>query len=352
MIIRAIRLRAVTERGEFGFAFSFAKNLTIIRASNSSGKSTLYNSLLYALGMEEIVGGKGERALPYAVKEHFDFDGTKVNVVASEVFVELESAIGQIITVRRAIRDAVRDSKLIDVFSSAHLTQGQELGSPTPTYVHDAGGAKKQEGFHHFLESFMGLRLPQVATTSGGESKLYLQTVFAALAVEQKRGWTDYIANIPFYGIRDARTRVVEFMLGLSVFETNATRNRLNTEAVEINAEWMQMVGELRREAAARGVGIEGVPAQPSALFVSDAVTMKRPNGNGSLLVTEYIAQLRVEHNVLRERSEQVNRVSGTIAIRELDATTAELQELSVLYERATVSLGMQRSSLRSTKLF
>ena len=99
----------------------------------------------------------------------------------------------------------------------------------------EEGFAKKQEGFHHFFETFMGYQLPLVATTSGGMTKLYLQAVFAALAVEQKRGWTDYIANIPFYGIRDARTRVTEFLLGLSVFERQAKRAQLDAVGAGLN---------------------------------------------------------------------------------------------------------------------
>ena len=71
MNIRAIKLRIVTAVGEFGFKFQFGRGLTVIRGSNSSGKSTLFNCLIYGLGMEELIGGKGEKVLPYAVKDYF-----------------------------------------------------------------------------------------------------------------------------------------------------------------------------------------------------------------------------------------------------------------------------------------
>jgi predicted ATPase len=71
MNIRAIKLRIVTVAGEFGFQFQFSRGLTVIRGSNSSGKSTLFNCLIYGMGMEELIGGKGEKVLPYAVKDHF-----------------------------------------------------------------------------------------------------------------------------------------------------------------------------------------------------------------------------------------------------------------------------------------
>ncbi|MFA4987969.1 MAG: ATP-binding protein, partial [Candidatus Brocadiia bacterium] len=283
----------------------FARNLTIVRAKNSSGKSTLFNSLLYGLGMEELVGGRNEKVLPYAVKEHFEYDGRRILVTASEVLLEIESRSGEVVTLRRAIRDSVRNPKLIEVFGVAHLTQGAELGEARPTYVHDGGGAKHPEGFHRFLESFLGLSLPQVPTTNGGETKLYLQTVFAAMAVEQKRGWTDYIANIPFYGIRDARTRVVEFLLGLGVFETNALRNRLNAESVEIDADWRKVYDELRREAAPLGAVIDGVPVSPTALFEDTAASVKRLAGNSSVALPEHIMQLRAEYIALQKQAEQ-----------------------------------------------
>ncbi len=345
MIVRGVKLRAVTERGDFGFAYTFAPTLTIIRGSNSSGKSTLFNSLLYGMGMEEIIGGKGERSLPYAVKDYIEFENTKIHIAASEVFLELENAAGRIVTLRRSIRDSTKDSKLIEIYESANLSQGQELGAGMATYLHDAGGAQRREGFHRFLETFLGLSLPQVPTTSSSECKLYLQTVFAALAVEQKRGWTDYIANIPFFGIRDARTRVVEYLLGLNVFETNAARNRLNAESMEIDAEWRKTVGDLQREIAARGAIIEGVPAGPSALFDRSTAQLKRMSGKFSITLADYIAALRDEYDQLRARAEQVNRASGEDALKEIDKTSTELQELSLLYERSTAALGVQKAS-------
>lgn len=347
MIIRGVRLRATTNEGEYGFSFNFARTLTIIRAKNSSGKSTLFNSLLYGLGMEELVGGKNEKVLPYAVKEHIEYNGRQILVMASEVLLEIESRSGEVVTLRRAIRDTVRDPKLIEVFEGAHVTEGQELGEARPTYVHDGGGAKRPEGFHRFLETFLGLNLPRVPTTNGGETKLYLQAVFAALAVEQKRGWTDYIANIPFYGIRDARTKVVEFLLGMDVFETNAERNRLNTESIEIDADWRKVYNELRREANPFGAVIDGASATPSALFKEGEASVRKLVGSSSIPLTEHISQLRAEHATLQKQAEQYHKVSGAEAIHSVTVAMDELQSLSLLHERATALHAEQRVSLK-----
>ncbi|MGG6862375.1 UNVERIFIED_CONTAM: hypothetical protein P3C85_05300 [Pseudomonas aeruginosa] len=64
-------------------------------------------------------------------------------------------------------------------------------------FIHDNYSAVYQEGFFTYLENFLGLNLPKIHDSNGKRVKLYLQAIFAAIAIEQKRGWTDYIANIP-----------------------------------------------------------------------------------------------------------------------------------------------------------
>lgn len=346
MIIRAIRVRIATARGDFGFQFEFGRGLTVVRGSNSSGKSTLFNCLMYGLGMEELVGGRGEKVLPYAVKEFFNLGEERVEVVASEVFVELENARGASVTLRRAIRDTVRDSKLVEVFDGTLLTvSSTELSSPKPTFLFDPGSAKKQEGFHQFLETFMGYQLPAVATTSGGMTKLYLQAVFAALAVEQKRGWTDYIANIPFFGIRDARTRVTEFLLGLSVFERQAKRAELDADSMAIDSDWRRIFDNLRQTASVNGVVVDGLSATPTALFAPSTVLFVKSNGKTKKSLAEHVGQLRAEHAELGAKAEAYGRASGAEALQELDSASEELQRLSVLHERATANLTLLRAS-------
>ncbi|MBY4949501.1 ATP-binding protein [Cupriavidus respiraculi] len=351
MKIRAVKLRITTARGEFGFKFEFSRGLTVIRGSNSSGKSTFYNTLIYGLGMEELIGGKGEKMLPYAVKEYFVQGDSRVAVESSEVLVELESASGRSVTLRRIIRDSVRQSKLMEVFEGAHLTEGTELGTPRPTYLFDPGSAQKQEGYFQFLEEFMDYQLPQVPTTNGGMAKLYLQTIFAALAVEQKRGWTDYIANIPFFGIRDARIRVTEFLLGLGVFERQAKRAALDADSMSIDSDWRKTYDTLRQAAAANGIVIEGVTATPVSLFDPATVLLVKSDGKTKTSLLDQVSNLRSEHNALGAKAEAYGKASGAEALQELEVASSELQRLSVLHERATTNLMLQKAALDELRL-
>lgn len=301
--------------------------------------------------MEEIIGGKGEKMLPYAVKEYFVQGDKRVTVESSEVLVELESVSGRSVTLRRAIRDSVRQSKLMEIFEGAHLTEGTELGTPRPTYLFDPGSAQKQEGYFQFLEEFMGYQLPQVPTTNGGMAKLYLQTIFAALAVEQKRGWTDYIANIPFFGIRDARIRVTEFLLGLGVFERQAKRAALDADSIAIDSDWRKAYDTLRQAAAANGIVIEGLSATPVSMFDPTTVLLVKSDGKTKTTLADQVSNLRSEHNVLGTKAEAYGKASGAEALQELEVASSELQRLSVLHERATTNLTLQKAALDDLRL-
>lgn len=346
MIVRGIKLQLITDDQDFGFIFTFDRKLTIVRAGNSCGKSTLVNTLLYGLGMEELLGGKGTKSLPYAVKDYIEYEGSKISISASAVWVEIENSDGKVVTFRRSIRDENRSEKLIEVFTAAHVTDEEELNEAFPTYIHDAGGAKRQEGFHKYLEDFLGLSLPNVPTTGSGECKLYLQTIFAALAVEQKRGWTDYIAAIPFFGIRDARTRVIEFLLNLDVFETNAERHKLNAESVEIDAEWRNNLKNIRDQAQSRGMIVSGCPVGPTVNFNDEEIAVVRAGSSPVISLNGYMVQLREEYQALVNKDREAGRATGDEALSEIDKVTTELQRLNVLYERSTALHTMHQSSL------
>lgn len=347
VIINKLELRIATNHGDYGFSVPFSRNLTIVRGSNSSGKSTLFNSLLYALGMEEIVGGRNERALPYAVKDYFEYNGQRVEVISSEVFIELQNGRGESVTLRRKIRDKSIDSKLIEVFHSKHLTTQEPLGKGSPKYLHDPGSAQRQEGFFTFFESFLGLNLPAVSTTNGGEAKLYLQAVFASLAVEQKRGWTDYIANIPYFAIRDARTRVVEFLLGMDVFDLASRRTRLSKEHAAMQSEWGNISFEIAQIASAHGLLVSGIPKFPAPLLKADDIFLFRKIDDQEIAIDEILVRLRQEHQELQSLLNADEKSISDASLKEIAELTEAVQRYSVIHERSLSSLSVLKASDR-----
>ncbi|QDE39816.1 hypothetical protein FIV34_11655 [Luteibacter pinisoli] len=338
MRFRAIRLHATTDKGPHGFDFSFGEKLTIVRANNSSGKSTFFHTLLYAMGMEELTGARGTKSLQSAVREHFLDGQDAVGVVSSSVMLEIANAAGDIITLRRAINSTDRSDKLVEVFQGAWLTGPGSHTPPSAYYLHDPGSAQFASGFFRFLERWLGLELPKVARADGGETKLYLQDVFAAHAVEQKRGWTDYIGNAPYFGIANVRTRVVEYVLGLDVFDTAMEKARLEQERQDIERRWADAMGALRNEAAQLGFLPKDMPARAVRTFDAANLNVVKQLPDGPVSVGSYLNALRAEHRTLVAASEAPTAVQTPELLARLSEEEDRSQRIVALHEVADLA--------------
>src|SRR5690606_3310847 len=127
-----------TTGGEYGFECEFKSGLNIVRGNNSSGKSTLVNSLIYSLGMEEILGGKGEKTLPYALKEYVESEKKdKIRIVSSYVYLQIATRNSNEVNFKRAIHDSYRYTKQLEVIHGAPHTGKKQLFNRTSENFHD-----------------------------------------------------------------------------------------------------------------------------------------------------------------------------------------------------------------------
>ncbi|WP_413251089.1 hypothetical protein [Sinomonas flava] len=150
------------------------------------------------------------------------------------------------------------------------ITQGPLLTSPreykrTDYFVRRTGAAQNEAGFHRYLADFLGLKLPQVTRTDGGEGILYLETLFPYFFVEQKHGWSGIQARIPMYlGIRDVGKRSAEYILGLEVFERTLRRQRIRSAMSELEAEWRSQLARLTEVARNSQLVLKNIPRRIS----------------------------------------------------------------------------------------
>jgi hypothetical protein len=211
--IRAVKIEVNTSSGLFGARYEFTNGLNIIRGDNSTGKSSLFQTILYGLGFEELLGGKNEKTMQSALKDQVEFPKGKYHQV-NQSFIYLEIENKEIITIKRCVTSETRKAQLVDVFSGALITGGVETLPSRPMYIHDKGGASDDiYGFHLFLTEFLRWNLPEVINTKGELAKLYLQQIAPAFIIEQKSGWSDFFATLPYFGMRNTESRVVEFLL-------------------------------------------------------------------------------------------------------------------------------------------
>lgn len=243
----------------YGFDIPFNSGLNIIAGQNSKGKSTIGTSIYYALGMEELLGARNEAALGKALKTEFDIfeplTGELIphRILYSKVFIEISNNRNETATIRRYINSNDKDAnqndnntKKVLVYFCAYNDISAESSS-RPLFLRNNNNNTDNFGFYNWLAEFIGISLPEVInnTAKEGKSILYLQTIFSAFFVEQTKGWSDFLATMPYFGIPKNKEKVIEFLLDLNELTISSERDRIEKEESRIRANWEKIISKL-----------------------------------------------------------------------------------------------------------
>lgn len=239
--INTLKIEIETKDQKFGREIDFlTTGLNIIKGDNHSGKSTIASSLFYALGMEELLGGRNTVALDSILTTKVpQGKSLDLDIQTSKVVLKIENNFGKKIELTRYIKHYEIESKVIKV---------NEENEERFYFLHDAGSAGHDNGFYNYLEKFLGFNLPSVPKFEGGEAKLYLQILFNAFFIEQIKGWTDYFAAIPNFGIKDSKKRIIEYILNLTTFEYEQKKNQYEDNKKEIALEWDNQITQIKEK--------------------------------------------------------------------------------------------------------
>lgn len=344
--IRSIKLEVNTTNGLFGATYNFTNGLNIVRGDNSTGKSSLFQSILYALGFEELLGGKNEKTMQSVLKDQVEFPEGEFHTV-NQSFVYLEIENKEIVTVRRGITGDGRKSQLVDVYSGAMLTGNSELLPSRPMYVHDKGGATDDiYGFHLFLSDFLEWKLPEILTTKGDISHLYLQQIAPAFIMEQKSGWSDFFATLPYYAMRNAESRVVEFLLDMDVFENQKLRQELNLSKQIVINKWNVLFLEFNRLAEKSGGLLRGMEPSPSIINSFASIYISILQEDGEISVPEFNDKLKTDLSYID--FDKIITVGENISANEeqLKRLNDKLNQLSLNYEMLSPELNYDKEKL------
>lgn len=256
--INRLRVEILTDKSKdiadlYGFDFSFNQGLNIIAAPNSRGKTTINSCIYYALGMEELLGSHNEKALDKSLKEEFTImpnenESLTYRVLISKVILEIENINKEIVCLERHIKSNSNEIKTSNIYvydSSFEDIHNETKLNPTNIFfVNSRGNNENPNGFYNWLSSFIKIELPQVSNNSRVDnySPLYLQLVFSALFIEQTKGWSDFFATMPYFGITKAKEKIVEFILGLNELKLSTQKDILNKEKNRIIEDWRKTI--------------------------------------------------------------------------------------------------------------
>ncbi|MCG7870248.1 MAG: hypothetical protein JAY74_28255 [Candidatus Thiodiazotropha taylori] len=236
LTINNVRIAANTNKGVFSVNIPLLNGLNIIRAENSSGKSTCVNAMAYGLGLEAILGPKSKRPFPKSLYEEiYDNKDDETPFFVSSSFVQ--------ITATNSKKETVTTTR--DIFGNESKVTVSQDGVSTDYFLGSSGNigsAKSERGFHRWLSDFIGWSLPNVVTYEGNEVKLYIECIFPLFFIEQKRGWSEIQANIPTsYGIKNVKKSAIEFCLGIDSFEYEKKVTRFKNSIESSEKEWLQL---------------------------------------------------------------------------------------------------------------
>jgi hypothetical protein len=344
--IRALKIEVNTSSGLFGGEYNFTNGLNIIRGDNSTGKSTLFQSILYGLGFEELLGGKNEKTMQSTLKDQVEFPKDVFhNVLQSFVFIEIEN--NDIITIKRSVVAGHRKAQLVDVFFGGILTNKTTEVESRQMYIHDSGAASDADyGFHVFLSQFLGWELPEIMTSKGDFHKLYLQQLAPAFIIEQKSGWSDFFATMPYFGMRNTEQRVIEFLLNLDVFENEKRKQEINYQKQELINNWQKIFSEFQGLAGRVGGKIEGINNHPVIVNLFDSVYISIIKDGQYLKFNDFN---EAQKNVLASMEARTSTTVGSNVEKneqELKRLTNELNQLSLNFDLLSPELSFDRAKL------
>ena len=319
--LRHLRMRAQTSRGPYGVDIPFKSGLNVIWADNTKGKSTCMQGMLYALGMEKMLSPRREVPLPHAMTSFLrNDDESSETVLESTVSLEIQNGVGTVVTVHRPIKKDLVDNRLITVDFGATLTDPAARPQSRNFFVLDGGAAQREDGFHHFLEDFLGWKLPMVRRYDSPDTKLYLETVFPLFWVEQKAGWSAIPAAIPTYlRIREVQKRAVEFIMDLDIHKLELERQNLQAKIDQNAQSWLALWDEMERTARRNGGRTEALPDRPTIL--------PEQLSRGHVLIGEKAAWITVRDLLiqLRTRVAELNAIAVPAVEVSADRLVSEL---------------------------
>lgn len=300
MKIREIKLNVLSDQKAYAARVALQSGANLIRAENTSGKSTLMQSIFFALGLERSFGASVDIPLPYAMRERIqpNIDAEPEPVIASSVELELVNSKGRTIRVIRHIKGG-SDPKLVRV----EETDKSGATSKQDFFLHDPGAAQREAGFHNFLAKFIGFGLPTVPTYDGGEAPLYLECLLPMFFIEQKRGWSILQGPFPTHiRIQDMARRVMEFILKLDVGDNRIKRSDFRRLITTEERAWENTYKQLQDRVGTL-IRVSGLPRHPNAEFSQNGLTSIEVYYDGEWISLEHAQGLLAKLvNDLREK--------------------------------------------------
>lgn len=224
----------------------------IVTDDNTLGKSTIVNALAVGLGFDDLVKGN----IAALVKDTIKAGGFERRIGLARVYLDISNEKNERITIRREVNPRLSKGLIVQ---RTPLSEWSEQGAEE--FYIGTGSYTDTKGFHRFLCDFIGFPDVKVLSYDEKETRLYLEYIFSAIFIEQKRGWADIMANSPFYRVREPKKMVISELIGLDYIQNNLKRNELKLKVIRLREKYAASVEVLKAYIQSQHFTVEGVPS-------------------------------------------------------------------------------------------
>ncbi|WP_288636038.1 AAA family ATPase [Pseudoalteromonas sp. UBA6610] len=288
LTLKKLTVTSITNDGNYYTELTFTKGLNILRAENSSGKSTCVNSIAYALGLDAILGPSRRKPFPRSMHQFLEVskdDSAPHFVRQSYVELEVENENNEWAKFKR---DVEGNKDKVTIYDKSGEIGDFFLGS-----AGSVGSAKSEMGFHFWLERYINWNLPDLMTHDGKPTRLYLECVFPLFFIEQKRGWSEIQANTPtYYGIKGVKKAAIEFCLGVESYSKKNRLAELNAFISDVEKNWDKIISSAASLAEFGGLRLQlGCTLDKESFF--PLISFQVPHQDKSTELEPYINGLK-----------------------------------------------------------
>lgn len=352
-VVLKARKREQDELQRFGRRLVFGQGLSVVAGDNTSGKSSLVKCLYYAMGLEQLIEGRqGRNAMDKSVLDHFitkkNGEIEIWNVYESFVYVQLTNTGGDAVTLRRVItKPSITTEDGIMVVYNNPLSDIKKGDRGKEYFIHTQGNHEANNGFFRFLSEFSGLPIVTVeANSPSGFSPLYMQMVFSACFIEQKKGWSDFLATVRSYNIYNYKRRIIEYLLGISA-ETNYDSLRVLSDRNKVLGQnWTESVMKINALLSYNNLFVNNLEGKISdqSTELGNLVIVSR---DGQKEIGEYVEELSEQVKKMEEERARIKPTNEPPVIVE---TREKLKEIEDERNKLLLSMTGEREKIASVR--
>lgn len=332
----------------------------IVTDTNTQGKSSLINSLAVGLGFDDLVKGNVSALVKRTIKK----DSKEHTILNAQIYLEIHNSKQEIISVKREIQPELSKGMLVNFtpISAWSDSNAKEYYVGRDSYI----GTR---GFHRLLSEFIGYPDIEVISQNDGLVKLYIEYVFAAIFIEQKRGWADIMANSPYYQVREPRKTTISEILGLDYIQDSLRRNSLKLELSKLKSKYLDGLDSLRAFVNGKHFSLKNVTEDLDSnvwnpkifrSFGSEHISLEDliAEKTAKLLDMEMVHHQDVDSSGLSREMAEITENITTLnsKVREVDNSIALFKGAIRRYQQRAVALELDleknKEELKIRKLF